>query len=1145
MEVRAICDDGFFLSWRPSTELEIIVTLSRFGLPHSHSYTVQSPLTKNRGNSRKYSSTLSSQVRLSLLVFPYKPRFKSSVLALKSISTTDSPAIIGLVWIEDIETVTLGWRRKSMTGRVRRTRSTGISSEVSLRLPFVVVVWVLYAMSRCTGYFQILFCPFCFLYPYHQLDMASRRLAISSLLCSDEGNPSSPSPTSSPTSARTSTARDFEPVDRLSRHHPAFSAQTSGVHTRTAPTHHPLSDAKHTPAVDRLRSYNDNDVLRYLPTTYPPQLGHGREPSASPEHLPTQHQQTYPMSPYNAQSSPQPNPWSGHSPLYPRSSTSSSQDHCFPLTQSPVESKSRSFSNSSTHLTHYPPQSTSTFSPFNPSTVSPQPPPSLGGGLEALAQAASQERRRLSNEIAESMRSASRESSTRITTVVQHPVASPSTSEHRVREPAPTWRRRSKHHPEPPHKRRKSYDLLDEPIPAEPLEIFQPNRPPMDRNSLMRISTLVPDLPPLDRIYTPQKSQRSPTLPRISDIRHGVGTGPTIPIANLLTNDSPPRRITSPPHPRPPLPLQTTPSPVAQKAPTSPLSRSPTTPQRSPFLVDDLQKLPSELREPYRSPSTPVVPIPNHPVIGHIFSKVRSPPSTVEELVEGAEQVHNVPISPTPVQESSEPPTPSPVIPVEMHPSLSPSSIEDQPPTPVRLASSVAEFEPEPVPTLESPVPQLSTAVTKTEPEPEQASEPPSVLDPPSAPDVEKEQVASPNIEPPRQISIISISTPLPPPPYASHVLPMPGPGVRPPSPIPTPDYPESRHSLVQPELEHNLDPEARNDDEGTESDNMTVDIEFDLATNVADDNTIEGMRTDSEYNIEMDVDDDPLRLVNGDVTGTGPKDDDGGRVGASRYKNNAQGTNTLDARFDHAVPPPMDLEKIMREQGQPRILYQQLQGPGQPLVPLIVHEPPPEPKPEPKPTTKGKKKQPTKVGNSGVSSFLWTMTESLQPPARPKQPAKIRAKGNTKVKVDTLQAQSALETVSYTGSGRMTKAPAVLSLPVTNLNSSAVGAAAARSRSQSTMPVAGENLDDKQVEKDEMDDKVYCICRAEYEEGKVMIACDRFVNFTTPRPHTIDTHRFRLSDAMNGTTCSVWACLTWMSTSSINSFVFHASRVS
>ena len=81
-----------------------------------------------------------------------------------------------------------------------------------------------------------------------------------------------------------------------------------------------------------------------------------------------------------------------------------------------------------------------------------------------------------------------------------------------------------------------------------------------------------------------------------------------------------------------------------------------------------------------------------------------------------------------------------------------------------------------------------------------------------------------------------------------------------------------------------------------------------------------------------------------------------------------------------------------------------------------------------------------------------------------------------------------------------MTKAPAVLSLPVTNLNSSAVGAAAARSRSQSTMPATGETVEEKEVEKDGLDDKVYCICMTEYEEGKVMIACDRFAILLRPR---------------------------------------------
>lgn len=256
----------------------------------------------------------------------------------------------------------------------------------------------------------------------------------------------------------------------------------------------------------------------------------------------------------------------------------------------------------------------------------------------------------------------------------------------------------------------------------------------------------------------------------------------------------------------------------------------------------------------------------------------------------------------------------------------------------------------------------------------------------------------------------------------------------------------------------------------------MTVDMEFDPAAGVAGDNAVGGgggTRTDSEYDMEVDVEDELLRPVNDNTVRPGHGGDDNGHVGMTRYKTNAVVTSRPDAFFDRVVPPPMDLEKIMREQGQPRILYQQLQGPGQPLVPLIVHEPPPEPKPEPKPPAGGKKKQTTKA------------------PAKPKHPAKPRAKG-TKTKADALQAQPLAETVSYTGSGRMTKAPAVLSLPVTNLNSSAVGAAAARSRSQSTMPVTGENVDEKEAEKDESDDKVYCICRAEYEEGKVMIACDR-----------------------------------------------------
>lgn len=145
----------------------------------------------------------------------------------------------------------------------------------------------------------------------------------------------------------------------------------------------------------------------------------------------------------------------------------------------------------------------------------------------------------------------------------------------------------------------------------------------------------------------------------------------------------------------------------------------------------------------------------------------------------------------------------------------------------------------------------------------------------------------------------------------------------------------------------------------------MTVDMEFDLAAGVAGDSTVagRGARSDSEYDMEVDVDDELLRLVNDDVGGAGRGGDGGRHASISRYKGKARGRSTPDTFFDRLVPPPMDLEKIMREHEQPRILYQQLQGPGQPLVPLIVHEPPPELRPEPKPATKGKKKQTTKVG--------------------------------------------------------------------------------------------------------------------------------------------------------------------------------------
>ena len=36
----------------------------------------------------------------------------------------------------------------------------------------------------------------------------------------------------------------------------------------------------------------------------------------------------------------------------------------------------------------------------------------------------------------------------------------------------------------------------------------------------------------------------------------------------------------------------------------------------------------------------------------------------------------------------------------------------------------------------------------------------------------------------------------------------------------------------------------------------------------------------------------------------------------------------------------------------------------------------------------------------------------------------------------------------------------------------------------------------DQDGDKENVDDKVYCICRSQYEEGRVMIACDRYESF-------------------------------------------------
>jgi COMPASS component SPP1 len=59
---------------------------------------------------------------------------------------------------------------------------------------------------------------------------------------------------------------------------------------------------------------------------------------------------------------------------------------------------------------------------------------------------------------------------------------------------------------------------------------------------------------------------------------------------------------------------------------------------------------------------------------------------------------------------------------------------------------------------------------------------------------------------------------------------------------------------------------------------------------------------------------------------------------------------------------------------------------------------------------------------------------------------------------------------------------------------------AASRSRSTSVMPSGSVEGDNKNVENDEDidaptdDDKLYCICKTKYDEGRLMIACDKYV---------------------------------------------------
>jgi hypothetical protein len=63
-------------------------------------------------------------------------------------------------------------------------------------------------------------------------------------------------------------------------------------------------------------------------------------------------------------------------------------------------------------------------------------------------------------------------------------------------------------------------------------------------------------------------------------------------------------------------------------------------------------------------------------------------------------------------------------------------------------------------------------------------------------------------------------------------------------------------------------------------------------------------------------------------------------------------------------------------------------------------------------------------------------------------------------------------------------------------------------------MPTEAEQTDkqtDQDYDKENMDDKVYCVCRSQYEEGKAMIACDRYVLPCTQRVILIDNPAFKM----------------------------------
>ncbi|KAM5535426.1 hypothetical protein V8D89_010948 [Ganoderma adspersum] len=129
------------------------------------------------------------------------------------------------------------------------------------------------------------------------------------------------------------------------------------------------------------------------------------------------------------------------------------------------------------------------------------------------------------------------------------------------------------------------------------------------------------------------------------------------------------------------------------------------------------------------------------------------------------------------------------------------------------------------------------------------------------------------------------------------------------------------------------------------------------------------------------------------------------------------------------------------------------------------------------------------------------------QPVAKPKPPAKPKAKPQPRPKVKpTKEKEGTAEPtgrLTPSGNGAVAKGkkpppPSVTSAAVAAKRAVSAATGPSRSRSASEMPVEtaakpkAQPQEEEESEDEAVDDKLYCICKTNYDEDKVMIACDR-----------------------------------------------------